>query len=415
MAKYLVPVITFVICVVSFNAQAAKKESVPAYPHYWVSIATSNQIIPGMSEQTSGFASMFSGKSGFGPRRSLQLQLESPRQVPEKPEALHNIPVGQNMGKTLQLLTPQPVKETREAQTSEREKPEKVEKPKARMLIYWGCGETVSKGQPRIIDTEKMDMVQFGKALIGRSPTPQYPPSVRSGWVYGEWPNQEDSKDVPKDSSLIGEHLINGNFVKDIRFNIDQKRDFMAPVEFTTLKSTSNGAMKVEWKAIPTATGYFATVMAHNSKTDETVLWSSSAIYEPGFALMNYLTNSDVQRFIKEKVVMPAGTTTCTLPPVFKDVAGALQFIAYGEEMNVIYPPKPKDPKKLWNPEWSVKVRLKSTGMTPLMENEDSKDTSKKNKSSKSVDDGESGEKRDKEDSGQTGSPMNKFKGMFGF
>ena len=415
MAKYLVPAVIFVICAVSVNAHAAKKESTPVYPHYWMSIATSNQSIPGMSEQMSGFASMFSGKASFGPRRSLQLQLESPRQVPEKPEALHNIPAGQNMGKSLQLLTPEPVKESRETQPSDREKPEKIEKPKARMLIYWGCGETVRKGQPRVIDTEKIDMMQFGKALVGRSPTMQYPPSARKGWVYGEWPNKEDSKDVPKESSLIGEHLINGNYVNDIRFNIDQKRDFMAPVEFTTLKSTPNGAMKVEWKVIPTATGYFATVMAHNSKTEETIFWSSSEVYEPGFALMNYLTNSDVQRFIKEKVVMPAGTTTCTLPPVFKDVAGALQFIAYGEEMNIIYPPKPKDPKKTWNPEWSVKVRLKSTGMTPLMESQDRKEPSRKSKSSRSGDESDNSDRKDKDESGASGSPMNKIKGIFGF
>lgn len=403
MAKRLIPVVVFVICAVGFEAHAAKKDSTPTYPHYWVSIATSNQSIPGMSEQMSGFASIFSGKSAFGPRRTLQLQLESPRQVPEKPMALHDIPAGQKMGKSLQLITPEAVKETRE---TERERPEKIEKPKARMLIYWGCGEAVRKGQPRVIDTEKMSMAEFGKALAGRSPTQQYPPSVRSGWVYGEWPNREDSKDIPKDSSLIGEHLIHGNYVNNILFNIDKKRDFMAPVEFTTIKATPNGAIRVEWKTIPTATGYFATVMAHNSKTEETVLWSSSEVPEPGFALMNYLTNGDVQRFIKEKVVMPAGTTTCTLPPVFKDVAGALQFIAYGEEMNVIFPPKPKDPKAAWNPEWSVKVRLKSTGMTPLMETQDTK---------KGDDAGESREKRDKDDSGASGSPMNKIKGIFGF
>jgi len=44
-----------------------------------------------------------------------------------------------------------------------------------------------------------------------------------------------------------------------------------------------------------------------------------------------------------------------------------LQFIAYGEELNLAQPPKPKDPKQPWNPRWSVKVRLKSTGMTTLM------------------------------------------------
>jgi hypothetical protein len=40
-----------------------------------------------------------------------------------------------------------------------------------------------------------------------------------------------------------------------------------------------------------------------------------------------------------------------------------LQFIAYGDEMNVVFPPKPKDPDEPWNPIWAAKVRLKSTGM----------------------------------------------------
>jgi hypothetical protein len=47
-----------------------------------------------------------------------------------------------------------------------------------------------------------------------------------------------------------------------------------------------------------------------------------------------------------------------------------LQFIAYGEELNFIHPPKPKDPKMRWDIEWSAKIRLKSTAMLPLMADE---------------------------------------------
>jgi hypothetical protein len=39
-----------------------------------------------------------------------------------------------------------------------------------------------------------------------------------------------------------------------------------------------------------------------------------------------------------------------------------IQFIAYGDELNIVYPQKPK------NPVWAVKVRRKSTSMLPLME-----------------------------------------------
>jgi hypothetical protein len=45
-----------------------------------------------------------------------------------------------------------------------------------------------------------------------------------------------------------------------------------------------------------------------------------------------------------------------------------LNFIAYGDELNVVHPPRPKDPKQVWEQIYAVKVRLKSTGMTMLAE-----------------------------------------------
>jgi hypothetical protein len=42
-----------------------------------------------------------------------------------------------------------------------------------------------------------------------------------------------------------------------------------------------------------------------------------------------------------------------------------LRAIAYGTEVNMAYPPRPTDPKIAWEPEWNVKIRVKSmtTGM----------------------------------------------------
>ena len=364
----LVAALSGLIATVALDGHAAEKTK--PYPHYWISISTGNQSIPGMSAEMSGLAGLFGGKSAFGPRRELLLQVESPRAASGKPQASHGIPPGQNMGTSLPLVTP-PVEKS-EYVPGERGRPEKYEKPKARMLIYWGCGETIGKGQPRVIDTATMSPAEFGKAFAGRSPTHQTPPAPHKGWVYGEWPNQEERTEVPKDSSLVGNHLVSGNYLPDISFTLDSRRDFMAPVEFSPIQSTAAGAMKVEWQAIPTAIGYFASAMGHNQETGESIFWSSSEVPEMGFALQDYLTPADVRRFIKEKVVMDAARTTCTVPPVFKGgQAAMLQFIAYGEELNLIQPPKPKDPKKAWNPEWSVKVRLKSTGMTTLMAGDD--------------------------------------------
>lgn len=401
------------VSLASSLALAAEKPK-PSYPHYWVSVATSNQTMPGMTEEMAGMASMFGGRgAAFGPRRSLQLQVEGPRTV-ASPRADHLIPPGQKMGESLALITPK--QEKAEYRPEERgEQPEKQEKPKARMLIYWGCAEDVPKGQPKVIDTEKMSPADFGRAFVGRSGSHQTPPMPRKGWTYGEWPNVDDRKEVPGDSSLVGEHNLKGSYLPDIRFSLDQQRDFMAPVSFSAISKRENGAWPFQWQQIPTATAYFATAMGHNQKTGETIFWSSSEVQETGMGLLNYLTNADVQRFLKEKVLMPVSRTSCTIPAgVFKDAEGAmLQFIAYGEELNIIHPPRPKDPKQPWNPLWSVKVRLKSTGMSPLVEGEEGARKPSKRRPAAEDDN----EKQEQVPAGRKGQPgmMDGLKGMFGF
>jgi hypothetical protein len=162
----------------------------------------------------------------------------------------------------------------------------------------------------------------------------------------------------------VGNHFVHGNYVPDIKFAIDSGHDFMAPVEFTSKKGSPAESFFFQWNSIPTATGYFATAMGHDGKTGTMIIWTSSDVRETGGSLMNFLPNDDVRRLIREKVVMPPSVTQCVVPKgIFKDAQGAMiQFIAYGDELNVGYPPKPKDPI------WTVKVRRKSTSMLPLME-----------------------------------------------
>lgn len=409
-----------------FAANGFATEKQKPYPHYWMSISTVSQNMPGMSPEIAGMASMFGGKNMFGPKRELHLQLESPLVITEEPKADHLIPPDVKMGDSLPLKTPKMEKSNKHEKHEIREQ---YEKPKARMLIYWGCGETIGKGQPRVLDTATMSMTNFGKAFAGRTPTHQTAPSSRKGWTYSEWPDLREKNEIPKDSSLVGVHKIEGNYLKlqnPLQFTIDNKRDFMAPVEFNPLEKTVNGALKTEWKPIPTAIGYFATAMGHNQDTGESIFWSASEVPEIGFGLQDYLTPADVHRFIKEKVLLPTSTTTCTIPPIFKsEQPGMMQFIAYGEEQNFVHPPKPKDTKKRWDIEWSAKVRLKSTSMLPLMVTDDdgSHGKSKKSRSNKkhpnsSNDDSDNSSDKDnsssENDDNSTKGMGDVLRGMFG-
>src|SRR3712207_9540582 len=72
---------------------------------------------------------------------------------------------------------------------------------------------------------------------------------------------------------------------------------------------------------------------------------------------------------IKERIVMNPQTTECAVPGgIFKSEGAMFNFIAYGDELNVVHPPRPKDPKQVWEQQYAVKLRLKSTGMTMLAE-----------------------------------------------
>jgi hypothetical protein len=336
-------------------------------------VSTVNQVIPGM-EDMGAFGGMM-GMPRSGPVKNLFLRLISPQSLPSSPEASHDIPPGQRMGDSLPLIIPP--KAQAERYEGQEEQP-RYEKPKMRMLIYWGCGEEVPKGQPLVIDTERMNMADFGKAMAGRSGS-QHPPMPRSGRIYSQWPNERSSKQVLPESSLKGGQLVHGNYTPDIRFSIDEGHDFMSPVSFSSVRGGLRDSIGFQWKAIPTATGYFASAMSSNRETEELILWSSSEVKETGWGLMDFLSPGDVRRLIQDRVVMPSDRTSCSVPKgIFRDTEGAmLQFIAYGDELNVVHPPRPKDPKEQenWRPIWEVKERRKSTAMLPLgMEGMDGSD-----------------------------------------
>ena len=295
-----------------------------------------------------------------GPQKELWLGLRSSQRASGAPEAQHMIPPGMDMGAALPLIGRAPTQGG--ARDYDEEKP--PEKPKARMLIYWGCGDTIRPGQPKIADTEKMSLVEFGQALAGRSP-PERWSAIRNAQLM--WPNEREKKQVPPNASLRGDQLVRGNATPDIKFAIGDKQDFMPPLEVTATGPIS-GPTPLSWATIPPRRATSCRRWASRQNGSEMIIWTSSELQDTGWGLMNYLPNDFVRRMISEKVVLPATATSCTIPKgVFEGVEGAMvNGIAYGEELNLAQPPRPADPKIAWEPIWAVKVRVKSTGMTPL-------------------------------------------------
>lgn len=347
----------FAFATLAFAQQQVVK---PPIAVYWVSAETAaGMSMPGMPAMAAGMMGP-RGQSG----RNLLLQLGSQQPANGEPKAGHDIPPGMNMGPMLPLVTPRREPVVR----GERELPEGMEKPRGRMLIYWGCGENLRAGQPVVIDFAGVAEGRTPPNMVSRRVARPSGPAADRSRTYGDWPNAEQPKPVPADASLRGEHAVTGNYSPEIKFALD--KDFLDRV---ALAASGNS---VRWNAIPNATGYFATLYGAQSE-NEIVFWSSSEVQEMGSALMDYLPPAEVARLIREKVVMEQKTVECTVPGEVVKKAGTpiFNFIAYGEEANFVQPPRPQDPKVAWQQRWAAKVRFKSTASLLLGERNSRQET----------------------------------------
>ncbi|MCE2947116.1 MAG: hypothetical protein ACK515_01295 [bacterium] len=350
-------------------AQTTQQKVTPPVAVYWVSAETRG----GMGGMPGGAAGVLGGLLGGGAGspmqggRSMVLELGSARTAGGEPAAAHEIPAGMNMGPSLPLLTPRtPPPEPRGEETDT--PPRDFEKPKGRMLIYWGCGDATRSGQPIVIDFAKIASGQMPKFPAVRINNPRGPSFGRNR-TFGHWPNAETRMTVPGDASLRGDHLVKGNYSPDIRFSVTERTDFMQAPSFQPVTRTAGGGLSVQWQSIPNATGYAMSAMGANAQQD-LVIWSSSELADMGWGLNSWLSPTEVARLIKERVVLPPSTTECTVPAEVVREAGTpmLTFIGYGDELNVVHPPRPTDPRVTWEQQYAVKVRQRTTGMLMLAE-----------------------------------------------
>ncbi len=279
----------------------------------------------------------------------------SVRANPQLAEAQQAVPAG-FMSPALKLQAP---RDTRPAAPDDDDKvvEQPSERPKGRLLLYWGCGATVRPGQPKVLDMATASAADLANFFVARRATQRGAHSAAGRPV---WPNAADARLVPEQASLVGEHTFSGAGVPDgFRFQIPPMQDLMPPLQVRT--SDVGGATELRWNAIASARAYFASGMGARGD-NEMVIWTSSELPDSGFGLVDYQTNPAVDRWLREKVLLAPATTQCAVPKgVFPGEGGAmLRVIAYGNELNLAHPPRPADPKADWAPVWAVKLRLKS-------------------------------------------------------
>ncbi|MDT9597571.1 hypothetical protein [Sphingosinicella rhizophila] len=330
--------------------------------NYWVSADTSSGMA-GMASAASagGVLAALSGRNQESYVHNLQLQLGSPRKPAGEANAEHLPPAGLRAGPSLPLMTPRVERGTHEGPW-----PANMEKPKGRMLIYWGCGDRARPNQPVVIDFAALTSGKVPPAFANANIRTMSPPSSSTSTTYGEWPNQKSETRVPANGSLVGEHVVRGNYTPEIRFTIAPGQDYLDPVRLTSNSAAASGAVPVTWSPVTGARAWFASTMGSGQNGDF-VMWSSSEA-QMAAMMMDYLPEAEIARLVQQKVLLPATADRCTVPA---EVAAAapqsmLSVIAFGNISDFSHPVRPAKAPASWRPDWTVKVRTKSTYMGML-------------------------------------------------
>lgn len=320
-------------------AQQAPKPKIEAV--YWLSAETASGMATGQPA---------------GVEKNLSLQLGSTRSS-TAPSAEHLPPQGLRAGERLPLVSPG--KGVPKADGRPDYRPGTPDKPKGRIELYWGCGEVAPSGQPVVIDLATMKpgaASPFGAIPVVKA---MVPPSAGHHATYGEWPGGRNGTRVPRAASLVGDHVVQGNYSPEMRFAIAGGNDFLAPLAPQSAKLAS-GAVKVNWPVLANARGYIMTVTG--ARDDGTiVMWTSSAVRMPGMALPDYLEQGDIARLVQQRILLSPQATECVVPSAVGKASESamLMMTAYGPEGN--YGSPRETPAG-----WGVKLRTKATHMSML-------------------------------------------------
>lgn len=370
-------------CALPALAQTSAQVVKPPVAQAWIDVATfSGMGMPmgmgmgggaGAASPMSALGGLFGGPGGgagqnrFGNTQAMaagrwvDVTLTT-RANPQLAEAQQAVPPG-FLAPPLKLQSPKETRGSAPDAGDERVVEHDHERPKGKMLLYWGCGETVRPGQPVVVDFATATPADLARAFQSRRATQRGTHSAPGRPV---WPSAADTRMVPPQASLAGEHGFTGQGVPEgFRFQIPAQQDLMAPVALKQQQQAS-GSTLLEWQSVPTARAYFISAMGGRG-ANEMVVWSSSELPDMGFGLIDYQTNPAVDRWLAEKVLLAPQATRCVVPKgVFGGDGAMLRLIAYGSELNLAHPPRPADPKVPWEPVWAAKVRVKSVAMAML-------------------------------------------------
>lgn len=292
------------------------------------------------------------GRGGNNVQHELYLRLGS-SQAPAKGNAKadHFPPPTAKLGKSVALTTPR----------QERGVDELPQKPKGRLLIFWGCGERSPEGQPVVIDFARLAAGQTPPGLWTSTVVRDWGPNAQNSRTFGRWPS-EDGKYVKPDTALPGPHRVASNYAPEIGFTLT--KDFMAPLRVNN-STLASGASMARWSGIPDATAYlvglFGGRMTAQGEMGDMVMWTSSSTRQFGGGLSDWLSPGQAAGLVRDRTLLAPAATNCMIPADVIRAAGDFKvgtLTAFGPEESFSYPPRPATGP--WNLQWTARIRHRS-------------------------------------------------------
>jgi len=296
----------------AFVSDAAEQQpSKPPIAQVWIDLSTVSSNMPNMGAMRGGagamMGNMFGGGGGnnanggnaFGNTRMMggagrwmDVTLMT-RNNPSLQNATQAVPDGSKLAPTLALVspegTPPPVVPKNQPREEEKEPDPEFKKPKGKIYLYWGCGDTVREGQPKVLDMATAGPQDFAAFFQSRHATTK---GTHSTPGQPDWPNKTDSRMIAPDATLVGQHTFTGDGVPDgFKLNIDEMHDLMPAIDLSNHDTDS--ATVLDWNAIAGARAYFLSSMSSRGE-GEMVIWSSSEMPDFGMGLIDYQPNGSI-------------------------------------------------------------------------------------------------------------------------
>lgn len=279
-------------------------------------ITTSKMIMPGMPAMPN-----LPGMGDFNaPTRTLTMHLESDKKADKNSKAECAIPAGLKLGPKVDLTIDLPQRIDADEIIADEGKEDPSQRD-FKIKAYWKCSETVLPGQPKVIDFKDMDKT-MREALNSKEAKKEFARAMDNlqNGSHAYWPGKDNRK-IAKDATCPGDYTLTTNYCGGTSITFNKPQDFLAPLELVSpgKKIDLEKFIKVEWKKVPNATAYL--ISAFSSTDKEMITWTSSS--DPNLpANLQYsaLSKADVEKYIKNGILLPADATSCYIPAgIFKN------------------------------------------------------------------------------------------------